>query len=461
MDPRLAKVLAQLEKDNLIEAHGGHARVYAKLKARSLWPAADVPVYDRNFLVRFSFGGQSWLERAAAYPVVDGLTKDFRNWVGLKLLQAKVEMQRGGLAQLREAVVPQATVNLARTLEVYLANVSPTKRESALKNAQRLRHIGEEMTGRCADEILMTDSVWSKPALRGWVRMRQEYFRRGWSAENAQSMEAAVRAERWQELRAALASGALPGVDEDTEMEGNTTILSYLACAKAVFARQREYLEGLTLPPLEALRGFSVKLTVPSGHREIPAEVKGRILEGLPALREESVHEWLLCLLCFETGQRPVSVKRAGLGDLRVVESAAEAEALRAQTAADWRLPVEKVEAIGGVVRFRPTKRGTWVNKAISAELTAALQAHGTAESLIGARSATHAKKIHDGLNAWLRAMGLTGTHGVYMLRHHELQNLRDAGEELAMAGGGHRTKQAMERYSSERRVVPRLKSVG
>jgi hypothetical protein len=449
------------KKDNLIQTKDGKARLYALPRAKSTWRDPKTPEMDANFRVRFSVCGVSWNERASNYPVAAGITADLKEWVKLKIAARAHLIREGEKDQLRSIFQPKRMVMLSEIRPVYLGHVSPTKLDSARKNVARLEHIGTEMTGLPVERVPMTDAVWSRSALRGWVRMRQEYFRRGWSTENHQRVEAAEHERRWVTLRKDLQEGRIPGVDEDTEMEGNTTIQSYLTCAKAVFAWQRKYLEGLALPALEEFMGFSESLPGPEGHREIPVMVRQRIMSDLPRLKAEQLPLWVFFMLCYETGARPISIKRAALSDLRVV-TGAEAAELRLATAREWQLEPTQVEEIGGVLRLKPTKRGAMVQRALSVGLVQAVCAQATDASLMGAASATAADKVHDATNEWLRQRGLEGTHGVYMLRHANLQQLRDAGgEKLAQAGGGHLTKQAMERYSAERRVVPLLRSQG
>lgn len=442
---------------NLIQTKDGKARIYALAKAKSTWAAPDKPEMDKNFRVRFSVCGESWEERATQYPVAQGITPDMKEWVKLKIAARAHLVREGEKEKLRAIFNPRRVVMLAEVVATYLANVSPTKRESAGKNAKRLEHIGCEMTGLSAEAVPMTDEVWSQQNLRGWVAMRQEYHRRGWIAENMKQMPADVMAARWAELREALRTRKLPGVDEDTECEGNTTIQTYLRCAKAVFAWNRKYLAGLELPALKEFLEFTEVLPAPEGHREIPLMVRERIMAGLPELRARELLQWVLFQLCYETGARPISIKRAVLADLWMVEGE-EAERLRTDTAALWGLAPDAVSAIGGVLKLHPTKRGAPVWRALSVELVSVLREVATAESLMGARSASHAVKIHNGVNEWLREQGLDGTHGIYMLRHGDGQRLRNAGgQELAKAGLGHVTDTAMGRYSGERRVVPLL----
>lgn len=441
----------------MIETKDGKARIYALPKAKSAWADPNVPEMDKNFRVRFSVCGESWEERATQYPVAWGITPDLKEWVKLKIAARAHLVREGEKEKLRAIFSPRRLVMLSEVIATYLANVSPTKRKSAGKNAKRLEHIGCEMTGMAADAVPMSDDVWSQQNLRGWVRMRQEYHRRGWSAENLKQVPADVMAARWAELREALRTRKLPGVDEDTESEGNTTIATYLRCAKAVFAWNRKYLAGLELPALTEFLEFAEVLPGPEGHREIAPMVQERIFAMLPALRTRDPLGWVFFKLCHETGARPVSIKRARLDDLRVVDGA-EAELLRKETAELWGIAPERIAPIGGVLKLHPTKRGAPVMRALSVELVSVLREVATAESLMGARSATHAVKVHNGVNEWLREQGLDGTHGIYMLRHGDGQRLRDAGgEELAKAGLGHLTTRAMGRYSDERRVVPLL----
>lgn len=447
------------KQSNLIETKDGKARIYALAKAKSTWADPHVPEMDKNFRVRFSVCGESWEERTTQYPVAQGVTPDLKEWVRLKIAARAHLVREGEKEKLRSIFAPRRIAMLAEVGATYLANVSPTKLASATKNYARLRHIGEEMTGLGADAVPMTDDVWSRENLRGWVRMRQEYFRRGWSGENQQRVSTETLKARWDELRSALRARKLPGVDEDTEAEGNTTITSYLTCAKAVFAWNRKYLPGLELPELAGLLEFTEVLPSPEGHREIAPMVQERILAMLPALRAEDVRQWAFFKLCHETGARPISIKRAVLDDLRMVDGE-EAERLRTDTAALWGLAPEAVGEIGGVLKLHPTKRGAPVWRALSVELVSVLREVATAESLMGARSVSHAAKIHNEVNEWLRAQGLEGTHGIYMLRHGDGQRLRNAGgQELAKAGLGHVTDTAMGRYSEERRVVPLLRS--
>lgn len=411
---------------NQLVSRYGSARFYAPLRARSEWKDPKVPETKPNWMVRFHVGGETWEESAGPlYPVVDGLAA-VRIWAETRMRTQLEAMRLGKLSAMDEVVRPREAVMLAELGRVYLGNVPPRKPDYR-KNLQRLTAILTEASGLEAEALPVTDSMLSRGLLLGWVRMRQEHFRRGWTVDDAAPVDA------WAILREELKAGRLPGIDKEAVMECNTTIKSYLRCAKAVFANNREYLVGLRLPELRDFLGFSVDLAAPEGHREIPVEVLEALRADAPRLAREEPRVWAFNRVTSWTGARPITVRA---------------------------LPGSALTVLGdgsGEIALPSTKGGKAVRVAVDAETVAALRAVLTPESLIGARSARDAELIYRAHNDWLTAHGLTGTQKTYQLRHMRLQEYRERGGlELAAAGGGHTTTAMVERkYTEGVKVIP------
>jgi integrase len=423
----------------------GWARFYKKPKAKSQWKSPGVPEFLPNWLVRFNVLNKSWEQSAVdgevCFPWAAGL-RDVMVWAKERIRVEAHLLQNGRLTELRAMREAPLVVSLERLGEVYLANIPAVGRANYVKNLARLRRIGMEMTGLPEEDVMMTDAVWTRERLLGWVRMRQEQARRLAAAGEVDEADGeedeGEAADVWPGLRADLVAGRVPGVDKSTVMECNTTIRTYLRCAKAVFANRREYLPGLVLPELADLMNFSVDLAVPEGHREIPVEAWTRIWQEAPALREENAQAWALLQVLAWTGCRPVQALRMTGAALRV-------------------------EADGYGIQVPAAKRGAPVLWPVAPEMGAALLELRTEGSLIGARTKTAGELAHRRLNEWLRERGLTGTHGAYMLRHSRGQQLRDAGGlELAAAGLGHKGTQMAERkYTANKKRMPMLNVPG
>jgi integrase len=417
---------------NLLVSRHGTARFYEKPKARSGWAVPTVPECQPNWLVRFHVGGQSWeVSAGPMYPVRDGLVA-VKVWAET-VMRTKLEAMRCGKVEQMEAVVrPARLVLLSELLAVYLGNVPPNKPDYS-KNAARLRMICEEITGLSADEIALTEKLLSAVQLRNWVRMRQEHFRRGWSVRGAAPEDA------WAVLRAELKAGRLAGIDKTEVMECNTTVHSYLRCAKAVFANNNEYLPGLVLPDLREFLGdgskrnpgFTVKITAPKGHREIEPEVLAAITEDLARLRVESPRLWAFNQLVAWTASRPITVRRLDRSALTVNADGS------------------------GLVTLPTTKRGNPVTWPVSAEVVAGVLEVTTDESLIGANG----EMTYRAHNEWLTSMGMEGTKKSSIFRHIRLQQVREhGGVEMAAAAGGHTTTDMVERtYTKARAAMPFL----
>lgn len=402
----------------------GTARFYEKPKARSSWANPKVPEYQPNWLVRFHVGGSSWeVSAGPMYPVRDGLVA-VKAWAET-VMRTRLEAMRSGKVEQMEAVVrPARLVMLSELLRVYLGNVPPNKPDYS-KNASRLRMICEEMTGMVADEIAVTEKLLSAVRLREWVRMRQEHFRRGWSVRGAAPDDA------WSLLRAELKAGRLPGIDKTEVMECNTTIHSYLRCAKAVFANNNEYLPGVVLPVLREFMSFKIDVEAPEGHREIEPGVLESIFKDLGRLRVESPKLWVFNQLVAWTASRPITVRRLDRSALTV--------------AADG----------SGLVTLPTTKRGDPVRWPVPAEVVAGCLAVATDESLIG----PNAEITYRAHNVWLTGLGLVGTKKSSIFRHMRLQQIREnGGVEMAAAAGGHKTTAMVERkYTKAQTSMPLL----
>lgn len=409
---------------NLLVTRHGTARFYEKPKARSGWAVPTVPEYQPNWLVRFHVGGQSWeVSAGPLYPVRAGLVT-VKVWAETVMRTRWEAMSTGKLEAMEAVVRPAREVMLAEVLRVYLGNVPPNKPDYG-KNASRLRMICEEMTGLVADEIAVTDKLLSAVRLREWVRMRQEHFRRGWSVRGAAPDDA------WAVLRADLKAGRLPGIDKTEVMECNTTVLSYLRCAKAVFANGGEYLPGLVLPGLREFMAFKVDVEAPEGHREIEPGVLASITADLARLRVVCPKVWVFSQLVAWTGARPITVRRLDRSALVVNADGS------------------------GLVTVPVTKRGDPVRWPVPAEVVAGILEVATEASLIGAGG----EMTYRAHNEWLTGLGLEGTKKSSIFRHIRLQQMREyGGVEMAAAAGGHKTTAMVEqKYTKARAAMPFL----
>jgi hypothetical protein len=529
---------------NQLSCRYGFARFYAPQRAKSQWKDPNVPEYKPNWMVRFRVGGRTWEESAGpCYPVADGL-RAVKVWAETRMETELAAARAGKLDAMQAVVRPARTVMLDELGRVYLSAVPPGK-VNYIINLARLCVIMTRATGLTTAEIGVTAEMFSRENLTNWVRLTQEYFRRGWTfdldavvadgraplvgaiaecklelrrlrgvlqsrrkeailraravqselqqglsstlkegmstflqqqkieinaaraavlkrmagyKQQMKSLRDEVDAGRWQRLRTELKSGKLaegtkwpkiedaemlkvlrsgvfPGVDKTTMMECNTTINTYLRCAKAVFANNREYLPGLALPGLEELLKFTVNVAAPEGHREIDPAVLAALQADAPRLAREEPQVWAFNRVLAWTAARPVVIKKLPGSALRVLEDGT------------------------GVVVLPAAKGGQMVTTPVDAECVAALVAVRTDESLIGARHKTAAKEIHNAHNAWLSSHGMTGTLKSYLLRHMRLDQYREAGGlELAAAGGGHRsTAMAEKKYTQNRKVIPML----
>lgn len=405
----------------------GAARFFRKVKKRTAWANPEVREYEPNWMVMFTVCGESWTETAKRCPVAMG-PKPVIAWAKEEIKTQAYLLQQGERDEAKARREKPRTVSLAALLVEYRRNVPPGKPDYA-KNAQRLRAICEEITGMDADDIAVTDELLNRRALFDWVRMRQEFARRGWTVRGEAPEDA------WQQLREDLKAGRLPGIDKTTVAEGNTTILTYLRCAKAVFANHREYLGALVLPELREFLQFSVDIRAPKGHREIPADVAARIWTDAETLKDENVHLWALLQVLAWTGARPAQV-------VGMTGAALE------------------MQADGtGVVLVPVAKGGRPVRWPVAEDVAQALEMIRTESSLLGAGSPTAAHKMHRALNGWLRERGVEGTHAAYLLRHARGQQLREAfGVERAADGLGH-TSTAMVQavYTQAVNVMPML----
>jgi hypothetical protein len=433
----------------------GTARFYEQKRSKSEWEAPDRPIYKTNWWVRFRVGGESWEESAGPlYPVADGL-KDVKIWAET-VMKTRLEALRQGKLDEMEAVVKGArSVMLDELGRVYLVNVPPGKSDYT-KNWQRLKAIFTEISGKQESAIEVSNAVFTRANLLGWVRMRQEHWRRGWAKKGGTPADGWTRLRRdlaanklpegttWprveemegnEDLLKVLAKGAFPGVDKTTEMECNTTIKTYLRCAKTVFANSREYLMGLELPELSEFLEFSVDLRSPEGHREIDAEAVEKLQNDALRLQTEEPKVWAWDVIVSWTGARPVTIK------------ALKGEALTV-------MPDKS-----GLITLPAAKGGVGVRVPIDADAVAALLAVRTADSLLGAKHKTEADEIWRAYNGWLTKHGVTGTLKSYLKRHGRLQQWRDEhGVETAAAGGGHRTTKMVERkYTQGAKVMPMM----
>lgn len=412
---------------NLLVTRDGQARFYAKRRARAKWKNPAVPEMDRNFLVRFSSGRESWVMRAEDYPVIGGISKGLKEWAAL-VLQARAHLIREGEKdKLREIFTPARAVMLDEVLRVYLSNVPPGKLDYR-KNALRIAAFAQETHGLDAARIEVSERFFNRSSCLAWVRMRQEYKRRGWSVRGA------APADAWEILRADLKAGLLPGIDKTTICAGNTTIQSYLRCAKAVLGEtaRGEYLGGLKLPELREFLAFAIALEAPKGHREIPADVYARMWNESAALKRDDVKVWCFFMLLAYSGARSISLRRMTEDALQVNEDGS------------------------GVLLVQVTKRGKPAKRLLPAEVVETLREVMMPGSLIGAASGSEARKIYLRCNAWLKNCGVEDQQKSNLLRHMNAQLLDDkGGAEMVMAGLGHTSTAMGRRYAENRRIIP------
>lgn len=403
------------KNDNLLVLPEGKARFYPKVKAKSRWKDPAVPEFDPNWIVRFNVLGKTWMETSDGIPVAMGL-KPVRAWARERILTEAALIMEGKLDALRRLRAPQKAVMLAELLKVYNGHVQG--QDERVRDGVRLAAIWTEALGLPAERVPVTDAVWCPETLDNWIRMRQEHFRRGWTATKRPPVDA------WDQLRAALAAGELPGIDTSTPMPCNTTIRNYLKSGRTVFAHGRRFVRGLELPELRAFLEYRHGLTLPSGHREISQEVVDRIWDDLPALRETNERAWLLFQIMAYTGARPVTIKRMTVAN------------------ATW-------EADGWVKLHLPkTKGGDGVNAMLPPEVAEPLKAHATTEGLLGGFLDRVHYKV---LNPWLRARGVDDQHAAYLLRHRRGQAVRDNfGVEAAAEALGHKGTQMVKTIYSE-----------
>lgn len=402
---------------NLLACKWGKARFYKHPKARSRWADPAIAEYDPNWWVRFHCGGETWLQSAGPlYPTCDGLAA-VKVWAET-VMKSRVEAMRAGLLEELEAVTrPPKALFLSEVLEVLSANLPRENRADYVAYGQCLERIWTEVTGKSAEAIEVTPKLWTKEKLNLWVRMRQEHFIRGWSVRGAEPVDA------WAQLRAA----KLPGIDHSRVMQCNTTILSMLRKAKAVFARDGERLPGLVLPPLGEFLRYQPKIAAVKGHRAFPAAVMARIVRNLPRVRRAAPKVWAFVQLMAWAANRPVQVRRMTAADL-----------------------------VGNVLHVPAAKQGESSRVVIGdPEVVGVLRSLASESSLLGARSEHESEEIYRRMNRWLRRCGVEGTLVSYLFRHMRLQHARVIGGKAAVAElGGHTTEQMAGRYTAPTNII-------
>lgn len=402
---------------NLLACKWGKARFYKHPKSRARWVNPDVPEYDPNWWVRFHCGGETWQQSAGAlYPVADGLAA-VKVWAETVMRGRLEAMRRGQLEDLEAVIRPPKALFLSELLAVFAANLPRDNRADYVAYGQCLERIWTEVTGKTADQIEVSGKTWTKERLNLWVRMRQEHFIRGWSVRGAEPADA------WAQLRAA----KLPGIEHSKAMACNTTILSMLRKAKAVFARDGERLPGVALPVLREFLGYQPKIAAVKGHRAFPAAVMARIVRNLPRVRRAAPKVWAFVQLMAWAANRPVQVRRMTGADL-----------------------------VGNVLHVPAAKQGESSRVVIGdVEVIAVLRSLATDSSLLGARSEHEAEEIYRRMNRWLRRCGVEGTLVSYLFRHMRLQHARVIGGKAAVAElGGHTTEQMAGRYTAPTNII-------
>lgn len=454
----------------------GSYSIYRQPKKRE----GGKPQFEWKWVVRFFVGAEKPITRSKHnYPICGRVFKDgvetfvensclmakenptesrpqcvcqkaVRKWAEKWLETHTALLQRADLEQLEELRTPKRHDSPKEVLAVYRER-GPKDRVQRLNF---LTSIFEQTTGRAIETLRWEDLT--ADLLYDWVELRQEAGRRGWLGLGAGKN---MPADGWERLRKLKQENKLPRRDTTTEAAWNTTIITYLTSVKSIFgpqARSNE-LRGLNLPELKEFLGVKLAkvLPCPKGHKEIPADVLTRIEKALPQLRREDPQVWLFFMLCEETGVRPVSVRRMAGADLEVLTAAGAAD-WKKRMAKEWNVKESELCDFGGLLQVKATKHGNPVLTPISAPVAALAQEVLTPASLIGAKHQTGARELHDGLNAFLRQCGVTGTHVAYLLRHRKGQIMRRFGGKQAVAlSHGHRSEQMADRYSHEDRVVP------
>jgi integrase len=413
------KALPSSKADNLLTLPEGKARFYPKIKSKGRWKNPDVPEYEPNWLVRFNVLGKSWLETADGIPVAMGL-KPVKAWAKERILTEAALIMQGKLDKLRALREPSKAVMLDELLKVYNGHVQG--QDERLRDGLRLAAIWTETLGLPTSQIPVTDAVWCPANIESWMRMRQEHYRRGWTATRKPPVDA------WDQLRRELAAGTLRGIDMSTPMACNTTIRNYLKAGRTVFAHGRRFVRGLELPELRDFMTYKHGLTLPSGHREISQEVVDAIWEELPNLRLRCERAWLLFQILAHSAARPVTIKRMTVEDVT------------------W-------SADGWCTLSLPaTKGGDAVDVTLPPEIASPLKQHATREGLLGG----YLDRVHyKTLNPWLRRRGVEDEHAAYLLRHRRLQQERDHAGVAAAAGlGGHKDEKMVRSiYTRGQRV--------
>lgn len=434
----------------------GSYSIYRQPKKR----APGLPPYEWKWVVRFFVGAAKPITRSKHnYPVCGRLWKDgvetfaadsclmcaedpvkarpncgcqkaVRKWAEKWLEAHTALLQRGDLEELDALRQPKRFTPLAEVLAVY--------RERGPKDrVQRLNFLAtifEQTTGRAVGSMTWDDLT--ADLLFDWCELRQEAGRRGWLGLGAGKN---MPENGWEVLRRMKAEKRLPRRDTTTEAAWNTTIITYLASVKSIFgaqARSNE-LRGLHVPDLKEFLGVALAkvLPCPRGHREIPAEVLGKLIADLPRLQMEEPKVYAMCQALAWLGGRPGTLKQLTAEALLVNEDGT------------------------GVIRQPAKKRGLPIETPVGVECVEALRAVCTAESLLGARHKTEAKDIHRAVNDWMTRHGMVGTLKSYLFRHMRLNQLRnDCSSETAAAAGGH-TSTAMVngRYTRNETVIPML----
>jgi integrase len=404
---------------NVLKVANSRARFYKKIKAQARWKNPSVPEYDPNWLVRFSVGGETWVETADKFPVANGL-RAVKEWAKEVILTKIHLAERGEIEKWRKMREPVKAVMLDELLKVYNGHVQG--QDERLRDGLRLAAIWTETLGLPASQIPVTDAVWCPANIENWMRMRQEHYRRGWTATRKPPVDA------WDQLRRELAAGTLPGIDMSTPMACNTTIRNYLKAGRTVFAHGRRFVRGLELPELRDFMTYKHGLTLPSGHREISQEVVDAIWEELPNLRLRCERAWLLFQILAHSAARPVTIKRMTVEDVT------------------W-------SADGWCTLSLPaTKGGDAVDVTLPPEIASPLKQHATREGLLGG----YLDRVHyKTLNPWLRRRGVEDEHAAYLLRHRRLQQERDHAGVAAAAGlGGHKDEKMVRSiYTRGQRV--------
>jgi hypothetical protein len=299
--------------------------------------------------------------------------------------------------------------------KTWMANIPTKGRENFVKRLANLLAFAEQATGQAPGPLCVADVVTAENAMT-WVRLRQEYNRRGWQEGAPVDVK-----NPWAVLRADLAAveadpmnkelaRRMPPIDKRTAAAGNTTIKSYLNCIRSIFGPtgRTEYLRGLEVPPLTDFMEMKIKLPTPKGHRQIETDDYAAMYAAAEQLKASDLQLWVTLMMMWRFGSRPIEV---------------------------WKARPNWIEMINGEPVFvlsnreeegfslKAAERNIERRIRVPADLWEAIQQVQTTEAIIGGTSPTATKNLVErDCSQWVRQFlpkADYGSHSNYMLRHY------------------------------------------